>query len=409
MRVIVSQTLQDTYQEFVVVDNFRKIRELKGVDVLIIHTFAEEEFEVGVFINEFYRNGVKKFVYINKNPLEGVKAPLVGVNGHVIEDEFFLEDEEELIALLDELDEGDSENTSLAVASMDIIGDFIKRFEENDESIKAPLYLEQVKDALNELSTQNEKQHLQLMSMGSTALETFEKASTIISNISKQRKVIEDKLNDLATKQQNQPSRSFGGGILFYPTYKYMGVPKLLFIREYSHCRYLTSFILAYEHYLHYNKNKRVKLIFVHQKGQGVAKKYTDFTSITQESMYLDSLYDSEIIATNNPKSEVLKKIFSKPNDIFIVVDRLYGQQDIVSGRVSKLSAVSGKSDLKRFNIDVKNCIFPVVLNENAFINLPTIRKYPDGTDMRRAAYMQLMKKEFEKIDNFLQLPTDGK
>lgn len=407
MRVIISQTLKDTFQEFVVVDNFRKIRELKGVDVLILHTFTEDDFEVGVFISEFYKSGIKNFVYINENPREGLKSTLVGVKGHIIEDEFYLEDEEELIALLDELALPEEENTSLAVASMDIIGDFIKRFEANDEAIKAPLYLEQVKDALNELSVQNERQQSQLLSMGGAALETFQKASTIIANINKQRKVIEEKLNDLASKQQAQPSRAFGGSILFYPTYKYIGVPKLLLIREYSPCRYLTSFILAYEHYLHYNRNKRVKLIFIHQKGQGVARKYTDFTAITQESMYLESLYDAEIIATNNPKSEVLKKIFARPNDVFIVVDRLYGQQDIVSGRISKLSAVSGNSDLKRFGVDPKTCIFPVVANENAFINLPTIRKYPNGVDMRRAAYMQLMKESFEKIDDFIQLPKD--
>lgn len=408
MNVIVSKSTEDRYQNFVVVDTFKKVRELKGVDILIIHDFKEEPFEVGVFVSEFKKGGIEKFIYINSNPIPNVCSTLYGIKGKVIDDEFYLEDEEELMALIEELDFTEDETSALAIAHISVIEDFVSRFEAKDEAINAPLYLEQVREAINQTNSLVLTQKKQLLEMGASAIETFQKASTIIANIAKQRTAIEERLNEMEQKQgQVGNTRQLGGNILFYPTYKYMGVPKMLFIREYAPCRYLTSFILAYEHYLHYTKNKRVKLVFVHQKGAGVAKKYSDFTVITQESMGMDSLYDAEIIATNNPKAEVMKKLFSRPTDVFIVVDRLYGQQDIVSGRLAKLSAVSGKSDIKRFGLDAKTSIFPVTSVDDSFLTLFTIKQYPDSVDTRRAAYAQVFRDKFAMIDNFLQLPSD--
>lgn len=410
MRVIVSKTLQDNYQNFVVVDNFKKVRSLKGVTLLVIHTFDDDAFNFGVFLSEFKKNGVENIIYINEKPIESVKNTVLGVKGKYFEDEFYFEDEEELLALVEECGEDvEEEGSSLAVVSTDIIKDFIDRFQSGDSAIKAPVYLEQVREAVNELSVITQQQQTQLLAMGSTAMETFERASMIIQNLAKQKKAIEDSLKTLEESRPAMSTKSsMQGSIIFYPTYKYTGSARVLVIREYSPCRFLTSFVLAYEHYLHYSKNKKVKLVFVHQKGQGVARKYTEFTSITQESMILDSLYDSEIIATNNPKKDVLKKILSKPADIFIFVDRLYGQQDIVSGRCVKVNAVSGQSDLKRYGIEKKNTIFSVSKVDDALFTIPNIKNYPVGKDIRSAAYMQICSKEmFTKLDAMLQLPTN--
>ena len=66
MNVIVSSELQDNFSNFVVVDTFRKVRDiLNTVTVLILHKFKESEFDVGCFIQEFYKAGnIKTFMYI---------------------------------------------------------------------------------------------------------------------------------------------------------------------------------------------------------------------------------------------------------------------------------------------------------------------------------------------------------
>lgn len=407
MKVIVSTELDDNFTKFVVVDSFKKVKELQGVTTLIIHKYKESDFDAGVFVSQFHNNGIDQFIYISSSPSSTLQMVLKGVNGYYYEDEFYFEDEEELSTLLEDLGmEDEDENTSLATSALNVVNDFVSSFAKGDERIKAPLYLENVTSAVNELSLLTHQQELQLNTMGASALEVFEKASAIIRNMDAQNKNIEKKLEELENQQNNSFSSkpTFGNSIMFFSPYKYIGNSKILLIREYAPCRYLTSFVMGYLHHLHYVLNRRPKLIFVHQKGAGVSAKYADFTSITQESMNMSSLYDNEIIATNNPKKEVMKDLLTKQNDVIIVVDRLYGNQDIVSGRVTKINAVGSRSDIARYKVRPEDTIFSITRQPKELFTLPTIKNFPTEIDARYAAYTQVLGSKYEILDNKLGL-----
>lgn len=407
MKVIVSTELDDNFTKFVVVDSFKKVKELQGVTTLIIHKYKESDFDAGVFVSQFHNNGIDQFIYISSSPSSTLQMVLKGVNGYYYEDEFYFEDEEELSTLLEDLGmEDEDENTSLATSALNVVNDFVSSFAKGDERIKAPLYLENVTSAVNELSLLTHQQELQLNTMGASALEVFEKASAIIRNMDAQNKNIEKKLEELENQQNNSFSSkpAFGNSIMFFSPYKYIGNSKILLIREYAPCRYLTSFVIGYLHHLHYVLNRRPKLIFVHQKGAGVSAKYADFTSITQESMNMSSLYDNEIIATNNPKKEVMKDLLTKQNDVIIVVDRLYGNQDIVSGRVTKINAVGSRSDIARYKVRPEDTIFSITRQPKELFTLPTIKNFPTEIDARYAAYTQVLGGKYEILDNKLGL-----
>lgn len=406
MKVIVSTELDDIFSKFVLVDSFKKVKELQGVTTLIIHKYKESDFDAGVFITQFHNNGIDQFIYINSSPSSTLQMVLKGVNGYYYEDEFYFEDEEELTSLLEELGMNEEENTSLAAPALAVVNDFVSSFAKGEDRIKAPLYLEQVTSAVNELSVLTHQQELQLNTMGASALEVFEKASAIIRNMDAQNKNIEKKLEELENQQSNSFSSkpAFGNSIMFFSPYKYIGNSKILLIREYAPCRYLTSFCLGYLHHLHYELNRRPKLIFVHQKGAGVSAKYADFTSITQESMGMSSLYDNEIIATNNPKKEVMKDLLTKQNDVIVVVDRLYGNQDIVSGRVTKVNAVGSRSDIARYKVRPEDTIFSVTRQPKELFTVPTIKTFPVEVDARYAAYSQVMGEKYSILDNKLGL-----
>ena len=407
MKVIVSTELDDNFTKFVVVDSFKKVKELQGVTTLIIHKYKESDFDAGVFVSQFHNNGIDQFIYISSSPSSTLQMVLKGVNGYYYEDEFYFEDEEELSTLLEDLGmEDEDENTSLATSALNVVNDFVSSFAKGDERIKAPLYLENVTSAVNELSLLTHQQELQLNTMGASALEVFEKASAIIRNMDAQNKNIEKKLEELENQQNNSFSSkpAFGNSIMFFSPYKYIGNSKILLIREYAPCRYLTSFVMGYLHHLHYVLNRRPKLIFVHQKGAGVSAKYADFTSITQESMNMSSLYDNEIIATNNPKKEVMKDLLTKQNDVIIVVDRLYGNQDIVSGRVTKINAVGSRSDIARYKVRPEDTIFSITRQPKELFTLPTIKNFPTEIDARYAAYTQVLGDKYKILDNKLGL-----
>lgn len=407
MKVIVSTELDDNFTKFVVVGSFKKVKELQGVTTLIIHKYKESDFDAGVFVSQFHNNGIDQFIYISSSPSSTLQMVLKGVNGYYYEDEFYFEDEDELSTLLEDLGmEDEDENTSLATSALNVVNDFVSSFAKGDERIKAPLYLENVTSAVNELSLLTHQQELQLNTMGASALEVFEKASAIIRNMDAQNKNIEKKLEELENQQSNSFSSkpAFGNSIMFFSPYKYIGNSKILLIREYAPCRYLTSFVMGYLHHLHYVLNRRPKLIFVHQKGAGVSAKYADFTSITQESMGMSSLYDNEIIATNNPKKEVMKDLLTKQNDVIIVVDRLYGNQDIVSGRVTKINAVGSRSDIARYKVRPEDTIFSITRQPKELFTLPTIKNFPTEIDARYAAYTQVLGSKYDILDNKLGL-----
>lgn len=410
MRVILSKNVPDIFNQFVVVDSFKKVKELEGVDTLIIHTFVESDFDAGVFIPEFRKNGVNCFVYINNNPSTTLRMIISGLKGHFFDDEFYLESEEELLCLLDDIkdmhqDNEGAETTSLAVPSLNVVSDFIQSFARGEERIKAPLYLEQVRGAINELSVITHQQELQINAMGCSAIDVFEKASTIIKSMDTQRKIIEKQLAELEATATTSTNRSvLGNGVFFFPPFRYIGTSKVLLIRELSPCRFLTSFVYGYVHYLHFILNKRVKLIFIHQKGAGVAQKYMECTSITQDSVNVSSLYDADVVATNTPKKEVMRDLLGKQEDIFVVVDRLYGSQDIVTGKVIKVNAISGYSDVNRYKLKIGDCIFSTTGFKGELFHIPLIKGFPTDRDARLASYKQVNEASYKLLDERLQL-----
>lgn len=410
MRVIVSNYLKDNFKGYTVVGTFKEIRALQDVQCLIIHRYTESDFEAGMFLSEFHKNGIHNFVYISANPSTTLKMMLNGMNGTILEDEFYFDDEEELNAVLEDIGLEDTSETELISSNASIISDFIKAFANGDEKIKSPVYIEQVNNALTELTEMTNQQQLLIKDMGTTAVSTFERASSLISSMAEQRRLLQKQLDELEETHNssisNSPRNKFGGGgISFFPSFKYVGSAKVLLVRELSPCRYLTSFLLGYNHHVHFELNKRVKLIFIHQKGAGVSAKYSGIcTSITQESMQDDSLYDAPIVATNNPKQEVLKELTHKNDEVIIVVDRLYGSQDIMNTRVVKINAVSGCTDLNRFKVQPKDCIFSTSAHPQNLLCIPHIKNYPADADTRYAIYSRTCKDNYIILDKLLQL-----
>ena len=375
MNIIISSELNDSFSQFKVFASFKAVREsvedLGSVDVLVIHRFPESDFDAGVFISDFRSAGMKHFIYINSDASTTIRMVISGVEGKYFSDEFYFDDEEELLALMEDMDETE-EATEVAAPALDILNDFIDGFVKKDERINAPLYLE--------------------------------RASSIIRKLDNNKRIIEQKLRDLEENQSSSPQHSsvLANNVLSFPSVKYTGNLKILQIREYAPCRYLTTFCLGYLHHVHYELNKRVKLVFVHQKSAGTAKKYGDFTVITQSSMNSSSLCDSEIIATNIPKKDVLANIWSRQAEVLIFVDRLYGNMNILSGRVVTVNAVSGASDLERYKISASDTIFSVTEYPDQMFCIPTLKGFPRDVDAKYASYAQVMEEAYKILDRRL-------
>lgn len=415
MRVIISTSLPDTYSHYKVVQSMAQVISMESVECVIIHSYSDNDVALASAIADIRKKFSCNFFYINSQPKAVVTLILNGIQGVIVEDDFYYEDEADLDDLLESYG---VESTALTVSdtqsSLAIVKDFVTSYARGEERCSLPYFIQQTNLALSELESVIGKQELQIQEMGSSAIEVFQRASGYITALEERNKVFSQQLESL-TQQSNAPRRQFGsGGISFFPTVKYNPSPtkRVLVIREFSPCRYLTSFVLSYQTYLKTMRNKRVKVIFAVQKGKLIYTKYSSdlFSFISQESVAKTELYGRDSIVTNTPQNQILTKIIDTGTyDIVILVDRLYGGDVILNGNgVKHLAAIGGSSDLTKFRLNPRSCIFSHIDYPGSFLTIPTISKYPPASavDMRVSAYAQMcnMKKLYDKMDNFIEI-----
>lgn len=408
MNVIVSGSLRDSYKNYKVVSTLKEASEVEGISCLILHTFTEEDFEVGITLSELAKKGVKKFAYVSNDISLVVKMLIAGLDGLIEDADFYFENEEDLDALLDDFFSSKDTESDLT-ATTEIITEFLKGFANNDEKVKSPVFLEQVNSAVNALVVTNTENEVAIRDMSRATVDTFRHVSSTINAMEEQRNLLEEQLASFEQSLQNQSRaqvRVDSGTVWVFPTYNYMGKSKILYIREYAPCRYLTSFVLAYANYVNYNLAKKCKVVFIHARGRGVSKKYYQgFTCITQESEGNKSLYTNPVIATNNPKKCVMDELTHTGEPLIIIVDRLYGSDSIISGqRITKINAVGGMSDLKRFNLSVDETLFPIIKVPDSFGTISHLMKYPHDERTRLSKYFENMNPLFSKLDAKLDL-----
>ena len=73
----------------------------------------------------------------------------------------------------------EQDETSLSQPNIKIVNDFIQSFARGEAKIQAPVYLEQVTQAVNSLSEITKNQEAQITAMGTSALEVFEDGAAV--------------------------------------------------------------------------------------------------------------------------------------------------------------------------------------------------------------------------------------
>lgn len=413
MYVIVSDVLESTFIQFKVVKSFKEVHEdagIKDVEVLVYHHEADKELNTGVWLTRVLERYPKVLLlYISAQPSESTLMAIRGAKGYYYAEEFYLHDEEELVKLIEDhkTDNVVVENELAVVhSSLNIIEDFMSAFINSNPRVNIVGYQQQVQEAVSSLMAYNEEQEQRIQVMGSSALNIFAQAAMAITALKQSNQLMKDKLSEVENGRgvsTGTVTAGFSNSAMSFPAYRFMGNAKVLCFREWAPTRYLTSFALAYKKYLYLNLHKRVKLVFVYTRSTGISCKYKDMTTITAEVAGRDNLFESDIIATNNPKRDVMEKLLKQPNtDIVLVVDRLYNKESIVQGRVKTVDVVSSRSDFERYGVDPANTITSVMDYPGCMFCIPTLDKFPLDSDTRYAVYFNQFVEEFGKLNKIL-------
>lgn len=153
------------------------------------------------------------------------------------------------------------------------------------------------------------------------------------------------------------------GGVSLFPTYTVAeNGSRVLYVRAYSPCRYLTTFLLTFTHYLRNEKNKDTKMLIVTSNQILYTKKYNNFTRLHSDNAQMMDLSKHNVYVTSEPKKSVLDAFFKRRNvKVFIVLDYTYNDRLIKGTSVKTFGAVGGSSDLERYDLDPRTtftCMF---------------------------------------------------
>jgi hypothetical protein len=207
-----------------------------------------------------------------------------------------------------------------------------------------------------------------------------------------------------ATNDFNTGIRRPTNSVLF-PSYSVpVGCSRVLYIKLYAPCNYLNSFILAYQDYLMMLKQKKAKVLLVHQKVELMMCKYKDIPRLAMDSVNMMNL-NSDFYITFEPYKMVLDAFFKQSAELYIVIDFLYSKDQLLKGhQVKTLCGVSGISDIKMFNLPPEKVISAQTGVEQSYI-IPRLKGYASATKSGKLQlYSSACSELYGRLDKLLDI-----
>lgn len=418
MKLVVT-TEKHYYNEFQVIQSLQNI-DWTAVEVLVYHSSQDNDVDT---ILEISRAGetVEKIIYINQEINSLYYGLFAGLKADIYNDESFLQDDETLGFLVEEYGE-----TGLTMKSPNMDVETITKLldtiaTETPESlakkISNPMWMKSLESSIKNVETALVRTDDANVNM----VEIFNKTSEIIETLQQGQTRTTEEINklssylkDIEEKAMNRNNNS--AGVSIYPPFTVPNsAPRVLHIRVCSPCKFLFSFLNAYQDYLKMNKQINTKMIIAAPKLPQFIKKYesADFCRLAPDTINIRGIEQNNLFVTFEPKSMVWSKFFSMRTDIFIVIDMMMAEGIVKGSKVITLNAVSGISDIKRYQLDPKKTIISVMgLNTNivipslqgySFTQVPGKGTVPTNIQTKRGKYYERCKDgAYAKLDAFL-------
>jgi len=404
MNVLVSD-VSNTYTNWVVLRSLKDVMSIVGnIEYIVYHKSKETSNEKIRYLNDIFNNRTNcKIIYLSsKDNVDNAVKMLItgGFNGKYVDDEFFLESEDELNNLISDL----SVITSASeLSSVSVLNDFFNRYINGSQGISKG-YLQVVKAAAIKMTEEYNAKNLEILEMSESAAEIFTSSVDIISNMKESQLSLEESLRELRSKIYDVDSSSVrkdtGSSIIYYPRVTYMKSRVFIKIKDIGRCPYLISFILGFREYLEKIKNIRPKLIVIESIGKMQEEIYSKYNWVTTGNKNDIRNYLGNVVFTNNPTSMVIDKLLDDSDfDTFIVLDRTNNYKEhILNSRGNDAYALSGVGLVKKLKLPISRCIFSSVEVDKSLFYIPYFSDYPSRDDQRINRYLKDCSIQYEML-----------
>lgn len=399
MNVIVSNNAIN-YEGFLKVKKLSEVEKITGkIDCLVYHKSNESSEEKVMYLTNL-KDSVPRIVYIrNKEDCDkAIKLIVVGSGGKYFDDEFFLENAQELLSLILNLDEV---NALAEMNGTGVVSDFFNRYLSEGSSGFNREYLKIVKEAVLAMTTDYKKKDLELLQMSETATELFAHTASMISKVEEEKDKLKESVKALQEAKEeiisvpkiNTPS------VLFFPIVSYLKDKNIIRIKEIGNVSYLTSFSFGLRLYLENVKYVKAKLIIILPVGEMYNKQYQEYKWVTQTNCSTMDGYYNSIVFTNYPTKEVMNRLLDDTDyDTFIIVDRLKSsEKHLLNCKGSIKYAVESIGKAEKFNIK-SIASFYLNIEKVGLFTLKYDDKYPSEKEQRERYYLREYSVAFESL-----------
>lgn len=405
MNIIVT-TNKVEYEGFLNVKSLRDASQVVGsIDFLVYHKSNEKQESIIDYLSEL-KDKAKTLVYIrNKDKADqAIQMIVTGSGGKYIDDEFFLENSNELNNLLSQIN---SITALVEMGGVNVLSDFFNRYLQNGSSGFNKQYLAVVREAVSGMITEYKQKELEIIQMSETATEIFARSSKIISGIEEERKNLQDAIKKM--KDASESKSSYGAGlsgipnVLFFPQISYPKDKHIIRIKDIGGCIFLTSFAMGLRLYLEQVKNVRPKLIFVESVGSQYETKYKGYPWITQRTYKSMENFFNPVVFVNYPIKDVLFRLLDDTDyDTFIIVDKLRASKNhVLNSRGNTVKyAISGEGIINKFNLKKPDCFCTIREVKGTMFTVPVFPEYPIEKEQRIRLYMRSCDSFYEVLSS---------
>lgn len=402
--VVISK--QDLDIENVTVVNDMRTLDTTKYDGIVFHSSEGSNLEIVRCITSLDKKG-KKVVYINNEINSLFYCLFSGIGADIYDSEDYLVDYEMLDYILSNYKETGMElkapDTDLDVISNGVMALVTKGAEEVVRLAENELWLTTLNNAVNSLDIALERSN----SLNGEVVGVLNSVSTLLSNLEDNMKNTEKEILELNKMVAEYDKKVRPNTPFMFSSYNVpITVKKVMYVKVYGNCKYLLSFLSAYQHYLKMNKQFSSKLLVMQPKLKLHMQKYSQkkIPQLSKESIGMVNLKAYDFFVTFEPKKSVLDAFFKENANLYIVVDMLYGDDMLEGYNVEKFCAINGVSDLEVYNLKPEKIISSLVGLPNN-IMIPHILKYQEANEQsRRTFYFDRCEKMYKLIDKVLNL-----
>lgn len=385
--------------------------------VIILHSSSDDVYKLLEGLSKLRVMGCKKkFLYISNSIDPLLFAFFDGIGGVVFDEEYPLSDASILISLIDEYTESDfrlksasEEFVELKKVLQKITAGNLDE-EELHSLLTSPVWLKQVNACINEISTALVRVDTSNKTLVKYTDHSRDVLTKLKEDMAKMKVNLEDALKQSITPVEEESSSS-KNTVTYFPS---LSLPlgtceRVLYVKEYSPCTYLTSFLQAYSSYLRNKLGVANRLLLVQHASKIGLARYPDdsFYAITPLSLNSKPPAGKNSFITTTPTNNIMNFFFSNADiKTYIVIDRMYQDNQMFrSGpKIHNLYATGNISLMTQRNINM-NYVITSNLDPNfqfSGLNIPSIAKYRDSVNNHMGLYFSACKNLFQRLDEIL-------